>query len=492
MKRYDHQNTVRNKAKEGNVCIFHDCGVGKTVSALDIIADEKAKGNSPALIVAPIRLIDDAWLPDAAKFHPDMDIAPIYHKDPKKRLKMLYEDHEVQVTNPDTFKNHFSDIQAKKYKVFVKDESSDLKSNVSQNTRATLAIAGFKNREKGGVKFDHSYVIPVRIPLTATPAPNEPSEFWGQIKLATGPGDRVFSDNFYAFRTRYFHAIDLGNRRKKWVFRKQAFEEFCYKLAEVAHVCRKEDVLDLPEQIHTIHNIELDHKERAAYDTMKKDLVLKFQTETVLASTILTEITKLRQISSGFCYGESDTHQIGMSKVVYLTELLKKNPVRQSIIWINFTQEAEMLKRMPNSELLIGSIPMDRQFEIIKDFKAGNLQYIIANQQSIGHGLTFVNCNHAPYYSLNYSYELMKQTRDRIHRIGQVEKCYYDYLLAQGTMDPVIYKALLIKEVRVNKFLQCLIDIQNGKTPDTKSCDNIFNITHNETLRRESLRHIKT
>lgn len=491
MKRFAQQKAVASKARDRNVCMFHDCGTGKTLSGLDIIAYEKERGNTPALIVAPIRLIQDAWLSDAKEFHPELDIAAVYHKDPKKRKKLLYEDHEVQVTNPETFKNMFSDIQAKKFKVLIKDESSDLKSNTSQNTRATLAMAGFKSRSKGGVRFDHNYTIPIRHALTATPAPNNPSEYWAQVKFVTGPGDDVFSDNFYVFRSRYFYSIDIGVNRKIWKFRKQMFGEFCYKLSEVAHVCRKSDILDLPPQTHEIHKIELDRQEQAAYDSLKKDLVLKFQNETILATTALTEIMKLRQITSGFCYGEEGTHQIGMSKLRYLTELLAHTQTEQEIIWINFKYEAEMLGQMPNSAVLAGNIPMDRQIEIIKDFKAGNIQYLVANQQSVSHGLTFINSHYASYFSQNYSYELMKQSRDRQHRIGQVHECFYRHFIAEGTIDKVIYNATLTKEKMVNEFLTCLIDIQDRKVPDTAACNDIFTLSHNDMLKKETLKHLR-
>ncbi|GAG25185.1 unnamed protein product, partial [marine sediment metagenome] len=259
---------------------------------------------------------------------------------------------------PETLKNHFDIIQAKKFKVMIKDESSDLKSNTSQNTRATLALAGFKNRAKGGKSYDASYVIPVRHALTATPAPNSPYEYWAQIKLVTGPGNAVFADNFYTFRAKYFNEIDLGNRRKMHKFRKGTFEEFSHRLAEVAHVCRKQDVLDLPPQTRQIHSIELEGAERRAYDRMKEDLLVRLKGETILASTALVEVMKLRQLSSGFLYGETESHTIGLSKVKYLSEIMRDDADSQRIIWINFRQEAEMLKGLPNSALLAGDIPM--------------------------------------------------------------------------------------------------------------------------------------
>ena len=40
----------------------------------------------------------------------------------------------------------------------------------------------------------------------------------------------------------------------------------------------------------------------------------------------------------------------------------------------------------------------------------------------------------------------MKQSQDRIHRIGQQHKCTYHYLLADGTIDEVIFKAVQEKK----------------------------------------------
>jgi SNF2 family DNA or RNA helicase len=46
------------------------------------------------------------------------------------------------------------------------------------------------------------------------------------------------------------------------------------------------------------------------------------------------------------------------------------------------------------------------------------------------------------YYSISYNFEELYQSRDRIHRKGQMQPCTYISLLAEGTIDEVIYNVV--------------------------------------------------
>lgn len=232
--------------------------------------------------------------------------------------------------------------------------------------------------------------------------------------------------------------------------------DFMDKMKSVAHVVRKEDALDLPEQIHVIRNIKLSDNEAKAYKTLETEFILKFDDKVVLAETALTEIMKLRQLTSGFCYTMTgETAITGQSKLNELKDLLTEIGNHQVIIWANFRQEIQLLLNELKNSVALWSGTKDRD-QVIKDFQAGKTQYLIANPPSGGHGLTFVNCKDAVYYSLNYSYELQKQSQDRIHRIGQTRGVTYYYLLAENTIDEVIYKAVQGKASLSNSILNYL------------------------------------
>jgi len=435
---YEHQIDALTRATNGNLALFHDCGTGKTFTALHIINYWKAKGEGPALVVCPLSIIEAAWIEDCKKFTPGLSIVSLHDTRLIVRQKRLQEKHDIYVANYETFKSLYPALAAKGFRTLIVDESSKMKNPKSQITRALLSFAGIEFRKspyKAGVVIPHRYV------LSGTPAPNNEGEYWAQIKLCSGPGNEYLHDNFYAFRSMFFQTIPLGlTGQKMFKFRSEMRDVLLDAIAPIIHVVRKKDAMDLPEQVHQVRNVELSGPELKAYKTMEKDLVLRLKDETILSTNALVEVMKLRQLTSGFIYGE-DTHQVGRSKLDELVDLLDAIGDNQVIIWANFKEEIKLLlKELPGSAALWSETP-DRD-RVIKGFQNDEFRYLIANPQSAAHGLTFTNCRYAVYYSLNYSYEMLKQSQDRIHRIGQKHSTTYYYLLANNTIDGVIYRAL--------------------------------------------------
>jgi len=447
---YQHQIEGINRGRRGNCALFWDCGVGKTIVALNIIKHYKAKGVGPALVVCPLSIIEAAWITDCKKFTPCLTIVSLWDKSPDKRKRKLIEQHDIYVCNYETFKSLYPLLTQKNFGCMIVDESSKMKNPKSQITRALLSFAGIVFR-KSPYKAD--VVIPHRYVLSGTPAPNNEGEYWAQIKFVTGPGCEVLHDNFYAFRSMFFNCEPLGlTGQRVYTFRPEMRDYLLKSIQPVTDIVRKCDALDLPEQVHQVRQIQLSGPESSAYKTMEKDLILQFADETILSTNALVEVMKLRQLTSGFVYGE-ETHQTGKSKLKELIALLDEIGDNQVIIWANFREEIKMLRKELDARLIDQEGPFARSAEalwsdtpdrddVIKAFQDGDIKYLIANPASAAHGLTFTNCKYAVYYSLNYSYEMLKQSQDRIHRIGQEHSTTYYYLLAQGTIDEVIYRAL--------------------------------------------------
>ena len=458
---FKHQQNALEKAKNGNLALFHDCGCGKTLTALSIVDHFKqvyARLEIPfsALVVCPLSIIDPAWGEDSKKFMPHMSVVSLWSRKPKERFARLAEQHDIYAANFETFKSMFAAIQAKEFKVIIVDESSKIKSPKSQVTRAALALAGIQSRGRKGVAFNADYIIPHRYVLSGTPAPNDRSEYWAQMSFVA-PGE-VFSPNFYAFRNRYFTARPLGRTGislYSFTKEKDLADEFTEKMTPFTDVVIKKTAVDLPEQVHEIRKIRLSTPEQTAYQEFRRELVLKLSCEDILATSALVEVMKARQLTSGFCYGENGVHQIGTSKLKELKGLLEEIGDKQVIIWCNFRHEMQQVADNLKSAAVFDGDAADKE-KAIADFLSGKSRYLIANPQSVGHGLTFVNCSYAVYFSLTYSYELLKQSQDRIHRIGQLTKCTYYYLIADGTIDQVIHETLSKKKEMSAKVLEYL------------------------------------
>src|SRR5690606_16225642 len=80
----------------------------------------------------------------------------------------------------------------------------------------------------------------------------------------------------------------------------------------------------------------------------------------------------------------------------------------------------------------------------IRAFKERRVRYLIANPASADKGLTLTNAHIAIYFSLGYSYELFKQSIERIYGsvVKQPKRCKYYIFIAKGTIDRAIYNAI--------------------------------------------------
>lgn len=92
------------------------------------------------------------------------------------------------------------------------------------------------------------------------------------------------------------------------------------------------------------------------------------------------------------------------------------------------------------------AVNADDKAKASNDFINGNVQYMVANPASAGHGLTWVNSNYAVYYSMDFNYETWYQSTKRIHRRGQNSRTFYYTLVAEGTLEKRIVKAIQNKQ----------------------------------------------
>ena len=132
-----------------------------------------------------------------------------------------------------------------------------------------------------------------------------------------------------------------------------------------------------------------------------------------------------------------------------LQELLDSESCRgeQVLIWANYRQEFEIIMDMlgDNCRCIYGGTSIADKNAAISAFKCGDIQYLVANPASADKGLTLTNSHISIYFSLNYSYELFKQSMERIY--GDIKKqpkhCDYYIMMAKGTIDCILYREVL-------------------------------------------------
>lgn len=144
---------VQDAVKKGRYASFLDCGLGKTITQLEISEQFRKKTNKPSLILAPL-VVTQQTMNEGEKFGIDVG----------------YNNSNIEITNYEQIGN----LDLSKYGSICLDESSILKN--FQGKMKKQIIEGFEN-------------TPYRFAFTATPSPNDimelgnHSEFLGQMKF---------------------------------------------------------------------------------------------------------------------------------------------------------------------------------------------------------------------------------------------------------------------------------------------------------------------
>lgn len=449
---FHHQNDAVNftLSRGGNAAILHECGLGKTRTAIEIF--KRLRVQNPKLkmmVIAPLSLLNAAWEADIAKF------SNLTAQDLHDNF-MISEKHDVYLVNFETLisdkKTCILERFIRNYDIFcVVDESSRMKNHKAKTTKTLLKLCQF---------------FKYRVVMSGTPAPNGEYEYYAQMEFVK-PG--LLHPSFYAFRNTFFHlerngqkliqqgqfmtrsmAREIFSKGWKYAITPASRENLMKRIAPICHWAKKDECLDLPEQVDEIRTVELTAKQRVIYNEMKRQLITEIQGKEIVAQAALTKLMKLREIVSGFAMdAEGNAYDIGESpKIAELLNFAEEAGNQPIIIWANFHWEIRKIREAlsPLGRVVTLFSETENRNESIKDFQEGRARFLVAHPRSAAHGLTFINCSTQVFFSLDWSYEAHEQARARIHRAGQKKSCLYIYLIANETIDQQILEALQKKE----------------------------------------------
>jgi SNF2 family DNA or RNA helicase len=214
----------------------------------------------------------------------------------------------------------------------------------------------------------------------------------------------------------------------------------------------KEDCLDLPDKVYIKREIEMSPEQKKVYKEMKKYAISELSgIGTVSASSVITQIIRLHQISCGFAStDDSEIKDIPNSRTEELMQILSETEGKV-IIWANYRHDIQRLHGLIRKEYGENSVgtyygdtsDVDRE-QLITKFqdKDNPLRFFIGNTQTGGYGITLTAANTVVYFSNNYDLEKRLQSEDRAHRIGQTNKVTYIDIVCKDTVDEKIVQAL--------------------------------------------------
>lgn len=199
---------------------------------------------------------------------------------------------------------------------------------------------------------------------------------------------------------------------------------------------KSSEVLDLPRQVEIKQYCDMTKE----YKSFKKNSIIEIDNDTLVGDNILKKILYERQLCG----------QFNENKLNTLKEIMESTSNRL-IIFYNFTKEKDLIVSLCEKLKKPYSI-INGEIKDLKAYEDHEDSITIVQYQAGAMGLNLQKANKIIYFTLPLSSDLFEQSKKRIHRIGQVDTCFYYYLLAKGSIEESIYKTLLMRQDYTNEL----------------------------------------
>lgn len=439
--------------------IFAGMGLGKTVStlmALSFIKD--VFGESPALVLAPLRVARSTWPDEVAKWSELSGLkVSIITGTPADRQAAVDAKADVYTMNYENLP-WLVNYLAKTRKVWpfptiVADESTRLK---GYRTRS----GGVRTRALAAVAFAAKRFIA----LTGTPAPNGLQDLWGQFWFID-KGERLCT-SYTRFENRWFRVVQVGS--DAFAVKRVPFdwtqEDIQNRIRDVSITIKAEDYFPIKDPIVSNVEVELPRNVRALYDKLKREAYAELEDGASVEAFNAAAVTmKCLQVASGVLYDENgDAHDVHDAKLDALASIVEEAAGAPVLVAYHWKADAKrILARFPQAKVL------DKNPDTIRDWNAGKIPMLLAHPQSAGHGLNLQDGgNILVFFSHWWNLEERMQVIERIgptrqHQAGHDRPVFIYNIVAKHTMDETV-----LSRVESKKSVQeALLDAMKKEQP---------------------------
>lgn len=415
------------------VALLADMGTGKSMMTIAITGTLEAEKDVKKMLVVCPKSIVGVWEDEFRKFADYRYALTVLDGTmEKKRSSFNYMQGvalQIIVVNYESCWRLEAEITKWKPDLIVCDESSKIKTPSASQSKALHRL---------GRQSKYNII------LTGTPITGSPLDIFSQYKFLD---DSIFGTSFYLFRNRY--AI-LGGYQNRMIVGYRHLDELVEKVHSIAFRIKIEDAVDLPPFIDETRAITLELKAQSLYRMLEQDCYAELANGEVTARNVLTQLLRLAQCTGGFIRDDikGEAQQVSGAKLDALEDIIDTclDEEKKVVVFARFVPEIEaiaaMLKKKKIGYALIYGATTDRADQVKKFQEDPEVKVFIGQLQTTGMGLTLTAANVAVFYSLDFSYANYEQSRARIHRIGQKQKCLYIHLVGKGTVDEKILNAL--------------------------------------------------
>lgn len=419
--------------------IFLDCGLGKTVITLTAVNDLMfdAFEISRVLVVAPLRVARDTWPSEIRKWNHLKNLTySVAVGDEKERMAATMAKTDICIINRENVgwlaETFGSGIR---FDMIVIDELSSFKDHKTKRFKSLLKLRPYAKRIVG---------------LTGTPSSNGLMDLWAEFRVLDN-GERL-GRYITRYRNSYF-VPDKRSADRIFSYKPaEGAEEMIYdRISDITISMRSSDYLKLPECVINEVPVYMSGEERKVYDTFRAEMTANIKGKDIDAANAAVLSNKLLQLANGAVYDEDkNVVVIHDRKLDALETLIEEANGKPVLVAYWFQHDADRIRQRFD----VREIKSSRDIE---DWNDGKIPVALIHPASAGHGLNLQQGGSTMIlFSMFWSLELYQQTLKRIHRQGQKHTVVIHHIIAKGTIDEDVMKALQRKERSQNALIEAV------------------------------------
>lgn len=404
---YQHQKDVLQQTEQYNkVAYYLDMGLGKTYCG----SYKATSFNKPILIICPKSLIPQ-WIEHFNDVHSEWGT---YDLTKKKRLEEFMGAERINKVGIINYESAWRKPELLKLRGFtlMLDESQAIANNTSKQTKGVLKL-----------KFDNLIL------LSGTPCSNARyDKLYTQLKmLGLHMNKRSYEDrycNFFEMKKSgiKFRVLSKTNPYKR-------VDELKQVMKDLGCVFMKTDeVLDLPEQ----RFINVWIQPSKYYKTFIKDGYVDCGDTEYISSSPATDMLYARQLCNS-------------KEKLEMVKTLLEGTEDRVIIFYNFNCELELLQQLVQ-KLKRPISYVNGSVKNLNCYNNNSDSVTLVQYQSGSSGVNLQKASKMIYYSPPIKSDFFEQSKKRIHRIGQDNKCCYWKLITNNSIELNIYNTLAKKQ----------------------------------------------
>lgn len=282
-----------------------------------------------------------------------------------------------------------------------------------------------------------------RIGLTGTPMPQSPLDVFSQYRVLD---PRIFGYLYTPFKQRYGV---FNPRIPQMLVGYGNLDELNDKFYSIAYRAGK-DVIELPEENFQHSFCQLGPEAAKVYKGLEKDFIAQVGEGKITAANAMVKMLRLQQVTGGTV--SLDGEQIGTrgeekeidnSKASLLAEVLEdagnEEPV---VVFCRFHSDLKKIAKAASDAKRV-CFELSGRMDQLKEWQGRTDGSVLAVQiQAGGIGVDLTRARYSIFYSLSFSLAEYEQALARTHRPGQTRPVTHIHLVAAGTVDEKIHRAL--------------------------------------------------